>query len=103
MIFSVPEELSSDGQSTYTSQVTGKSCTGYHGHISLILPDCFQQGVTQASNTQGMDYHCRRQGKGQVKKQAGNHGKRSGTVVEAGPGPRQYAVRMEQANQIQGF
>ena len=38
-----------------------------------------------------------------VQNQAGNHGKRwsrSGTVVETGPGPRQYAVRMDGSRNV---
>ena len=38
-----------------------------------------------------------------VQNQAGNYGKRwarTGTVVEVGPGPRQYAVRMEGSRNV---
>ena len=38
-----------------------------------------------------------------VQNQAGNHGKRwarTGTVVEVGPGPRQYAVRMDGSRKV---
>ena len=38
-----------------------------------------------------------------VQNQAGNHGKRwarTGTVVEVGPGPRQYAVRMDGSRNV---
>ena len=38
-----------------------------------------------------------------VQNQAGNHGKRlarTGTVVETGPGPRQYAVRMDGSRNV---
>ena len=38
-----------------------------------------------------------------VQNQAGNHGKRwarTGTVVEIGPGPRQYAVRMDRSRNV---
>ena len=38
-----------------------------------------------------------------VQNQAGNHGKRwarTGTVVEIGPGPRQYTVRMDRSRNV---